>query len=50
VCHAFGAAFCCAKYVTDGADHAASADWQANVHKAAESFLQLARGLPVINS
>ena len=45
VCHSFGAAFACAKYVTDGADHTASHDWQANVHKAAERFLALARGL-----
>jgi adenosylhomocysteine nucleosidase len=45
VCHTFGAAFACVKYVTDGADHRASDDWQANVHKAAELFLELARGL-----
>jgi adenosylhomocysteine nucleosidase len=45
VCHSFGAAFACAKYVTDGADHTASDDWQANVHKAAERFLELARRL-----
>jgi adenosylhomocysteine nucleosidase len=45
VSHSFGAAFACAKYVTDGADHTAADDWQANVHKAAERFLELARGL-----
>ena len=45
VCHSFGAAFACAKYVTDGADHAAADHWQANVHKAAELFVELARGL-----
>jgi adenosylhomocysteine nucleosidase len=45
VCRSFGAPFACAKYVTDGADHTAANDWQANVHKAAELFLELARGL-----
>ncbi len=43
VCRSFDAAFACAKYVTDGADHTAADDWQANVHKAAERFLELAR-------
>jgi adenosylhomocysteine nucleosidase len=37
--------FACAKYVTDGADHTAADDWRRNVHKAAEEFLQLFRGL-----
>ncbi len=41
VCSLLGAAFACVKYVTDGADHAASADWQDNVHKAAGEFLRL---------
>jgi adenosylhomocysteine nucleosidase len=41
-----GAAFACAKYVTDGADHAAADHWRSNVHKAAEAFLGLYRGLP----
>jgi len=45
VCRSFGADFACAKYVTDGADHAAADHWKANVHKAAELFLELARGL-----
>jgi adenosylhomocysteine nucleosidase len=33
--------FTAVKWVTDGADHAAGADWQANLHHAAERFLQL---------
>jgi adenosylhomocysteine nucleosidase len=40
-CRLLGAAFACVKYVTDGADHAAAADWQSNVHKAAGAFLDL---------
>ncbi len=43
VCWLEGAAFACVKYVTDGADHAAAADWQNNVHKAADEFLSLYR-------
>jgi adenosylhomocysteine nucleosidase len=35
--------FACAKYVTDGADHAAADHWRDNVHKAAEAFLDLYR-------
>jgi adenosylhomocysteine nucleosidase len=38
------AAFACAKYVSDGADHAAASDWQRNVHKAADEFLRLYLG------
>jgi adenosylhomocysteine nucleosidase len=45
VCWHENARFACAKYVTDGADHAAADDWQRNVHLAAEEFLQLFRGL-----
>jgi adenosylhomocysteine nucleosidase len=37
------APFACAKYVTDGADHAAADHWRDNVHKAAEAFLELYR-------
>jgi adenosylhomocysteine nucleosidase len=37
--------FACVKYVTDGADTSAANDWQRNVHKAAEEFLRLFRGL-----
>ena len=39
------APFACAKYVTDGADHAAADDWQRNQHKAADEFLRLYRGV-----
>ena len=45
VCWHENARFACVKYVSDGADHAAADDWQRNVHKAAEEFLQLFRGL-----
>jgi adenosylhomocysteine nucleosidase len=45
VCWNEKARFVCAKYVTDGADHAAATDWQRNVHKAAEEFLSLYRSL-----
>jgi adenosylhomocysteine nucleosidase len=45
VCWHEKARFACAKYVTDGADTSAAGDWQRNVHKAAEEFLQLFRGL-----
>ena len=44
-CWSHQAQFACAKYVTDGADHAAADDWQSNVHKAADQFLSLYRGL-----
>lgn len=44
-CWQAGASFGCAKYVTDGADHSAAGDWQSNVHKAADDFLSLFRGL-----
>ena len=40
-CRLAGAPFCCAKYVSDGADHAAASDWQQNVHRAADQFLGL---------
>lgn len=45
VCRREKARFACAKYVTDGADHAAGNDWQRNVHMAAEDFLRLLRGI-----
>ena len=45
VCWHENARFACAKYVTDGADTSAAGDWRRNVHKAAEEFLQLFRGL-----
>jgi adenosylhomocysteine nucleosidase len=41
VCWLEGAPFACAKYVTDGADHAAADHWRNNVHKAAAEFLRL---------
>jgi adenosylhomocysteine nucleosidase len=45
VCWHENARFACVKYVTDGADTSAASDWQRNVHKAAEEFLRLFRGL-----
>lgn len=33
--------FACAKYITDGADHKAHADWQVNLERAADAFLEL---------
>jgi adenosylhomocysteine nucleosidase len=42
-CRRENAPFACAKYVSDGADHAAAADWKLNAHKAAEEFLKLFR-------
>jgi adenosylhomocysteine nucleosidase len=45
VCRQENAKFACVKYVTDGADTCAADDWQRNVHKAAEEFLRLFRGL-----
>ncbi len=41
VCWHEKATFACAKYVSDGADHAAAEDWQRNLHKAADEFLRL---------
>ncbi len=45
VCWQQKANFACAKYVTDGADHAAADDWRRNLHKAADAFLDLYRGV-----
>jgi adenosylhomocysteine nucleosidase len=45
VCHVEGTSFACAKFVSDGADHAAASDWQANLHRAAEHFISLYREL-----
>jgi adenosylhomocysteine nucleosidase len=45
VCWFEKAQFACAKYVSDGADHAAADDWQQNLHKAADEFLQLYAGV-----
>jgi len=44
-CRAEGAAFACAKYVSDGADENAAAHWKENVAGAAERFLALYRDL-----
>jgi len=45
VCWRDEAPFACAKYVSDGADHAAADDWHRNKHRAADDFLNLYRGL-----
>ena len=45
VCWCEKVQFACAKYVSDGADHAAADDWQQNLHKAADEFLQLYSGV-----
>ncbi len=45
VCWHENARFACAKYITDGADHTAADDWQRNVHRAADDFLQLFRDI-----
>lgn len=45
VCRHEGARFACAKYITDGADHAAAGDWRANVKRAPAEFLRLYRAL-----
>jgi adenosylhomocysteine nucleosidase len=45
VCWCEKTRFACAKYVSDGADHAAADDWQQNLHKAADEFLQLYAGV-----
>ncbi len=45
VCYLSNVGFSCAKYVTDGADHASALDWRANVDRAAHEFLRLYRTL-----
>ena len=45
VCHVQGTTFACAKFISDGADHSAASDWQANLHRAAEQFLRLYQDL-----
>jgi adenosylhomocysteine nucleosidase len=42
--------FTAVKWVTDGADHAAGADWQGNLHHAAERFVQLYEQLEEMDS
>jgi adenosylhomocysteine nucleosidase len=41
VCRLEGAEFACAKYITDGADHAAAGEWSTNLAAAAAAFWQL---------
>jgi len=41
VCLAEGLPFACAKYISDGADHAAANDWQASLPSAAAAFFRL---------
>jgi adenosylhomocysteine nucleosidase len=41
VCRLEGADFACAKYITDGADHAAAGEWRTNLAAAAAAFWQL---------
>jgi len=41
VCQVEAVRFACAKYITDGADHTAADDWQANLSAAAARFWQL---------
>jgi len=43
VCLAEGVAFACAKYISDGADADAAADWQSALPRAAAAFLGLYR-------
>ena len=45
VCWIERAEFVAVKYVSDGADAAAGADWQGSLHRAADEFLQLYRRL-----
>jgi adenosylhomocysteine nucleosidase len=45
VCHLEGVRFGCAKYVTDGADHVASSDWQSNLRRAGADFWRLYQDL-----
>jgi adenosylhomocysteine nucleosidase len=47
VCYIEGAPFACAKYITDGADHAAARDWESNLKHAAVAFWQLYQELPL---
>lgn len=46
VCWLEQAPFACAKFITDGADHAAAGDWQSNLPRAAAAFLRLYRQIP----
>lgn len=48
VCWRENAAFTCVKYITDGADHSAAQDWEANLPKAAAEFLKIYRELSAL--
>lgn len=41
VCQRESVPFACVKYITDGADHNASRDWQVNLARAADAFAAL---------
>jgi adenosylhomocysteine nucleosidase len=43
VCYLERARFSCVKFITDGADHAAATDWEANLPRAAAEFLAIYR-------
>ncbi|HVK61228.1 MAG TPA: hypothetical protein VM432_06740 [Bdellovibrionales bacterium] len=43
ICAHEGIAFSCVKYITDGSDHNAHNDWQANLPKAAAAFFETYR-------
>ena len=47
ICYVEGAAFACAKYITDGADHSAARDWESNLKHAAHAFWGLYQELPL---
>ncbi len=49
VCHAEGAAFACAKFITDGADGNAANDWRESLERAARALAELyARSVQVV--
>jgi adenosylhomocysteine nucleosidase len=43
VCRLENVPFSCVKYITDGADHTAANDWEANLPRAAAAFLDIYR-------
>ena len=45
VCWTFGAQFISAKFISDGADHAAAEDWLENHHRGAKGYLAAYRAL-----
>ena len=47
VCMTAGVTFAAAKYISDGADGGAATDWRANLHRAADRFLELYRQLHI---